>query len=67
MNSSPISSAQTGVHEQLATLVARHADPAHPFRKPVTDYNQRAFDASMAAWRAAGEPPLILDLSLIHI
>jgi hypothetical protein len=40
------------VHEQLAALVAP-ADPAHPFRKPVTDYNQRAFDASMEAWRAA--------------
>ena len=24
-------------------------------------YNQEAFDASMAAWRAAGAPPLILD------
>ncbi|MFJ3056958.1 tRNA (guanine(46)-N(7))-methyltransferase TrmB [Herbaspirillum sp. NPDC087042] len=59
MNSTPISSAQTGVHEQLAELVARHA--AHPFRKPVTDYNLRAFEASMAAWRAAGEAPLILD------
>jgi len=73
VNSSPISSAQTGVHEQLATLVARHADPAHPFRKPVTDYNQRAFDASMEAWRAAGEAPLILDtgcgvgLSTLHL
>lgn len=59
MNSTPISSAQSGVHEQLAALVARHA--AHPFRKPVTDYNRRAFAHSMAAWRAAGEPPLILD------
>jgi tRNA G46 methylase TrmB len=59
VNSSPIRSAQAGVHEQLATLVARHA--AHPFRKPVADYNRRAFDHSMAAWRAAGEAPLILD------
>lgn len=59
MNSTPISSAQTGVHEQLAELVARHA--AHPFRKPVTDYNRRAFATSMAAWRDAGSAPLILD------
>ncbi|PLY57692.1 methyltransferase [Herbaspirillum sp. BH-1] len=59
VNSSPISSAQTGVHEQLAELVARHAQ--HPFRKPVTDYNQRAFDASMHAWQSAGAAPLILD------
>ncbi|MGO0790971.1 tRNA (guanine(46)-N(7))-methyltransferase TrmB [Herbaspirillum seropedicae] len=71
MNSSPISSAQTGVHEQLASLVARHA--AHPFRKPVADYNLRAFEASMDAWRAAGQAPLILDtgcgvgLSTLHL
>nr|WP_245200316.1 tRNA (guanine-N(7)-)-methyltransferase [Herbaspirillum sp. LeCh32-8] len=43
----------------MAELVARHA--AHPFRKPVTDYNRRAFDDSMAAWHAAGAAPLILD------
>lgn len=71
MNSSPISSAQTGVHEQLASLVARHA--AHPFRKPVADYNLRAFEASMDAWRVAGQAPLILDtgcgvgLSTLHL
>ncbi len=73
VNSSPIRSAQTGVHDQLSALVARHAHPAHPFRKPVTDYNLRAFEASMAAWGAAGEPPLILDtgcgvgLSTLHL
>ncbi|KAF1044890.1 MAG: tRNA (guanine-N(7)-)-methyltransferase [Herbaspirillum frisingense] len=71
MNSSPISSAQTGVHEQLAALVARHA--AHAFRKPVTDYNRRAFDDSLAAWRLVGEAPLIFDtgcgvgLSTLHL
>ncbi|MBB5393770.1 MULTISPECIES: tRNA (guanosine(46)-N(7))-methyltransferase TrmB [unclassified Herbaspirillum] len=71
MNSTPISSAQTGVHEQLAGLVARHA--AHAFRKPIADYNRRAFEHSLAAWRAAGEAPLILDtgcgvgLSTLHL
>jgi len=71
VNSSPISSAQTGVHEALAELVARHL--AHPFRKPVTDYNRRSFDDSMAAWQAAGSAPLILDtgcgvgLSTLHL
>ena len=59
MNSSPITSSQTGIHEQLSTLVARHV--ASPFRKPVTDYNRKAFDSSIAAWRAAGAAPLILD------
>jgi len=71
VNSSPITSAQTGIHEQLAQLVARHA--SHPFRKPVADYNRVAFDASVAAWQAAGGAPLILDtgcgvgLSTLHL
>lgn len=59
MNSSPITSSQTGIHEQLSALVARHL--ASPFRKPVTDYNRSAFERSIAAWRAAGAAPLILD------
>lgn len=71
MNSTPISSAQTGVHDALTGLVARHV--AHPFQKPITDYNRRSFDDSMAAWQAAGHPPLILDtgcgvgLSTLHL
>lgn len=58
-NSRKIFSAQTGVHAQLATLVARHA--ASVYRKPIADYNQRAFDASMACWREHSGAPLILD------
>jgi len=58
-NSRSIVSAQSGPHADLETLVRRHA--AHPFRKPVTAYNQQAFDAAMALWRAEGEAPLILD------
>lgn len=70
-NSSPITSAQCGVHEQLATVVARHARTE--FRKPVAAYNQQAFDLGMAAWRKAGRPPLIVDagcgvgLSTLHL
>lgn len=70
-NSSPISSAQTGIHDQLATLVARHASTE--FRKPLMLYNRDAFDTSMAAWQAAGGRPLILDagcgvgLSTLHL
>lgn len=70
-NSSPISSAQTGVHDQLAMVVAKHAHTE--FRKPVSAYNRNAFDASISAWRAAGSPPLILDagcgvgLSTMHL
>jgi tRNA G46 methylase TrmB len=58
-NSSPITSAQTAVHEQLPAVVARHA--ANTFRKPVMTHNRAAFDASIACWQAAGDMPLILD------
>ena len=58
-NSSPITSAQTGVHEQLHSLVATHAQSA--YRKPFMPYNRHTFDTSLTAWRAAGSPPLILD------
>lgn len=75
-NSSPICSAQTGIHEQLASVVAKHA--ASIFRKPFSAYNRSAFDASMAAWRlaaggASAAMPLILDtgcgvgLSTLHL
>jgi tRNA G46 methylase TrmB len=70
-NSSPVTSAQTAIHEQLNALVDRHA--RSPFLKPVLSYNHAAFDASIAAWRAAGEAPLILDagcgvgLSTLHL
>lgn len=58
-NSSPIISTQDSIHQQLAALVARHAQAE--YRKPVMPYNRTAFEASMAAWRRAGEMPLILD------
>ena len=59
-NSRVPTSAQTGIHEQLAGLLDRHA--AAPFRKPYADYNRAAFDASMARReRIAPHAPLILD------
>ncbi|RZI43955.1 SAM-dependent methyltransferase [Herbaspirillum sp. HC18] len=70
-NSSPVESAQTGIHDQLAALVDRHA--RSEFRKPVIPYNQEAFDASIQMWDRAGQPPLILDagcgvgLSSLHL
>ena len=50
-------SAQQGVHENLARIVARHL--AEPFRKPYADYNRSALEASLAGWD--GRAPLILD------
>lgn len=59
-NSRFISSAQDGPHRDLEALVRRHM--AHPFRKPVADYNRVAFAEAMAAWTQFGrEAPLILD------
>ncbi len=59
-NSRLIRSAQSGVHADLPELVRRHL--AHPFRKPVLDYNRQAYAAALAA-RAGRNPktPLILD------
>ena len=59
-NSRFISSAQTGVHPDLEKLVRRHM--AHPFLKPIADYNREAFALALAAreqWQPAA--PLILD------
>ena len=58
-NSSPVVSSQPDIHDQLERLVARHASSR--FLKPVAPYNAAAFEGSIAAWRAAGERPLILD------
>ena len=58
-NSRPISSSQTGMHQQLALRVARHASCT--FQKPITDYNRRAFDSSMTIWQRMPVTPLILD------
>ena len=70
-NSRPVSSNQTTNHEHLAQIVAKHA--GSQFRKPVMPYNLAAFQQAMAAWRAAGCLPLILDagcgvgLSSLHL
>lgn len=59
-NSRPITSAQAGPHADLPALLERHL--AHPFRKPILDYNRVACDEALAAWRAWNpDAPLILD------
>ena len=59
-NSRIPTSAQTGIHDHLATLLDRHC--ASPFRKPYTDYNRAAFAASCERrQRIAPGAPLILD------
>lgn len=59
-NSRFIRSAQGEPHADLPELVRRHF--AHPFRKPILDYNRQAYAAALAA-RAGWNPkaPLILD------
>ncbi|MDB5771323.1 MAG: SAM-dependent methyltransferase [Burkholderia sp.] len=58
-NSRPVTSSQTAIHDQLHSVVAKHA--ATEFLKPIAPYNRAAFDTSIAAWTAAGCRPLILD------
>jgi tRNA (guanine-N7-)-methyltransferase len=59
-NSRFIASAQHGTHRDLEALVLKHM--AHPFRKPMADYNRAALAVALAA-RDAWNPqaPLILD------
>ena len=59
-NSRQPTSAQNGVHDHLGALLDRHL--AAPFRKPYSDYNRAAFDASVERRaRIAPTAPLILD------
>jgi tRNA G46 methylase TrmB len=57
-NSRNIDTNQAGPHEGLEALVQRHL--AHPFRKPIADHTQQAFEAANAAVAGRGQP-VILD------
>ena len=59
-NSRLPTSAQQGINDHLGALLDRHL--AAPFRKPYSDYNRAAFDASLERRaRLAPAAPLILD------
>ncbi|MFW6021472.1 MAG: tRNA (guanine(46)-N(7))-methyltransferase TrmB [Guyparkeria sp.] len=57
-HSRPVTSSQTGPHEDLERQLERHA--RRPFAKPIADYNREAFDR-VAARLATIDRPLILD------
>ncbi|WP_106476099.1 tRNA (guanine(46)-N(7))-methyltransferase TrmB [Phytohalomonas tamaricis] len=57
-NSSPIVTSQVHPHEDLARRVARGLDT--PWRKPVADHTQEAFDYA-EHWRKARGLPVIID------
>lgn len=70
-NSTPVTSDQNAPHQQLSKLVERHVRSV--FQKPISTYNQAAFDQAIAAWHAHGAHALILDtgcgvgLSTLHL
>ncbi|OWY38297.1 SAM-dependent methyltransferase [Xenophilus sp. AP218F] len=55
--SRPVHSPQTGPHQRLEEIVARHR--AHPFRKPAAEHSRAAYSELMAIWD--GRAPLVLD------
>ena len=54
-----ITSPQQGIHANLEQLVSKHL--AHAYRKPIADYNQRAFNSARDYWNKLGQPSVILD------
>lgn len=58
-NSRPVTSNQTGIHDQLPALLERHA--RSEYLKPLAPNSQKAFDEAIAAWQRAGAQPLIID------
>lgn len=58
-NSRPVTSNQTGIHDQLQALTERHANSL--YQRPFASHSQQAFETAITAWRAAGKAPLIID------
>ena len=58
-NSRPVTSNQSGLHDQLHLVVQRHAN-SH-YLKPVAPTSRQSFDTARSAWQQAGSLPLIID------
>jgi tRNA (guanine-N7-)-methyltransferase len=59
-NSRPVRSRQDAPHPDVQARLRRHL--AHPFQKPVADYNRAAFTEALRLWRGwQPDAPLILD------
>lgn len=58
MPSREVASNQTGIHENLQAIVAKHL--AIPWQKPVSDYSLEQF-AAIRSWLDRDDLPLILD------
>ncbi len=58
-NSRPVTSNQTGIHDQLHALTERHAHSR--YQRPVALHSRQTFATAIEAWRAAGEKRLIID------
>ena len=58
-NSRPVTSNQTGIHDQLHALIERHANS--PYLRPIADHSRQGFDTAITAWQATGSIPLIID------
>ncbi|MGH1485835.1 MAG: SAM-dependent methyltransferase [Cellvibrionaceae bacterium] len=54
-----ITSSQQGIHSNLEQVVGKHL--THSYRKPITDYNQHAFDKARDYWNKLEQPSVILD------
>ena len=58
-NSRPVTSNQSGIHDQLQALVERHA--RFPYRRPIADHSRLGFDTAITAWQASGSAAPIID------
>lgn len=58
-NSRPVTSNQTGIHDQLHAQTIRHVN-SH-YQRPIAAHSRQAFETAIAAWRSAGNKNLIID------